>query len=53
MKASHNWMQNPVTRHRYELLAQVNRTYQAYPNIMNALRVGIMEGRLDHLDSVD
>jgi hypothetical protein len=52
MKASHNWMQHPVTRHRYELLADVNRTYQGYPNIMKALKASIMNGFCDHLDSV-
>jgi len=47
MKASHNWMQNPVTRHRYELLAEVDRTYKAYPNIMRALKACIMKGFCD------
>jgi hypothetical protein len=48
MKAGHNWIQHPVIKERYKMLAECDRTFKnAPPVIMSFLRNAILAGKYD------
>jgi len=48
MKAGHNWMQHPVWKRRYKLLAQCDRNFKDVPpGIKNYLQSAIFSGKYD------